>query len=149
VAYVEKIKRMNEHIEDNLKISDKLRTTVVRVSFDYNNFCKIIDVNSTIKQALQYKKSDVIGQPVNMLLPSEVRESTNEIARNIYEMISYGTFDTKTYLRSSEGWLTPIILNIRVYPSTEEGLQLIGFFTQNKEASKVYRNNNINVYNVK
>ena len=127
---------MNEHIEDNLKISDKLRTTIARVSLENNTFGKIIDVNSTIKQTLQYKKSDIIGLPISVLLPSEVRESTSEIARKIYEMFSYGTFDTKTYLRSSEGWLTPIILNIRIYPSTEEGLQLIGFFTQHKEANK-------------
>lgn len=109
---------------------------IMIISGNRSNMGTVVNANHELDQILGYKKSELIGENISLIMPEIIGRHHNLFLQNYFEKHEQTTNEIAkerlVFAQHTKGFLVPIMLFVRVIPNLENGVQFLGFLTQPK-----------------
>ena len=128
-----------DEIEDmRLTFGENSNSAVIRISGSNNKLGKILGASDEVVK-LGYKPEELIGEPINILIPPILAEIHGEIMKNYFKTgkSKIVNHQISIYPLDKHGFISPYISLVRIVPSLAEGIQMIMFLRPDKNTSAV------------
>lgn len=114
---------------DRIKYGENSNTCIITCSGNFNDMGIITNVNNEIVRILQYNKSEIIGQPINRIMPKVLADSHDAFMKNYFETSESKIIgqERDVFPTSKAGYVVPCTLMIKVLPNLNEGIRMVGF----------------------
>lgn len=114
------------------------RSTVFITSGNNENLMSILQVYKNYNEMLGYKKEDLIGNTVDVLLPEYIKEAHSYFVHKFF-MTSQGNVYNQNKIMpviSKSGCIVPCEMFLRIIPNLSEGIKFVTFITDDLETLK-------------
>lgn len=144
----------NKTIEDFTKYDENSNTCIITVSGNYKNMGTMINVNNEIHSLLGYKKSEVIGEKVESLMPKIFSENHQRLLMRYFNNPSERPLNIirTVYAMNKKGYVIPCTLTAKILPNLDKGIQLVGFLrrfdTEIEKTLDVQKDSNYLLYSI-
>mmetsp|Transcript_28675 Transcript_28675/g.25657 ORF Transcript_28675/g.25657 Transcript_28675/m.25657 type:complete len:287 (-) Transcript_28675:781-1641(-) len=128
--YVSKSATINKQFVDNdrLKYGENSNTCIITVSGNSADLGTVTNVNNEIK-VLDRTKGELINTNVNKIMPKIIRELHDGFMRHYFETSQAKIIgqERTVFPINKKGYMIPCTLMIKVLPTLDEGIKLVGF----------------------
>lgn len=111
---------------------------VLMISGNKSDMGTIINANHELEQSLGYKKDELIGENISIIMPETIGKHHNIFLQSSFEKKDQSNKEEikerLVFSQHKKGYLVPTLLFARVVPNLENGVQFLGFL---KPASKL------------
>lgn len=126
---------INKKMLDNLeqKFGGSGNAAILLMSGNKSNLGVIQNTNHELYEILGYDKKDIMGQNINMIMPSLIGDYHNKIIQHFFEKSSSElsvSHERLVLAQNMKGYLVPCSLLVRLLPNLDKGIQFIGFLTK-------------------
>ncbi|KRX00126.1 hypothetical protein PPERSA_10625 [Pseudocohnilembus persalinus] len=157
--YVMKSVQMNKQFIDNEKVryDDTSNTTIITISGNKDEMALVKNCNKELEKVLGFHKSYIMDQNISKLMPKIFGEIHNNFVSQFIQSSKEKVIgkSRSVFAEESHGYLVPCKLMIKVFPSLQEGVQIVGFLTKKvfkqieKQGAAGSNNQHYLIYNVK
>ena len=93
---------------------------------------EVIQVNQEITRILEYQKSDIVGQNINLIMPKVYAEKHNQFMATYFETSVSRVLNLQrsVYPINKQGYVVACQLYIKILPNLEKGIQIVGFLNE-------------------
>ena len=129
--YIEKTSTANKQFIDNerLKYGENSTTCIITCSGNYNNLGTVTNINNEIVRILEWSKGDIIGQNITRIMPKIIADGHDGMMRRYFETSESVIIGKEriVFPVNKSGYLVPCSLMIKVLPTLDEGIRVVGF----------------------
>lgn len=122
---------MNKQFIDNerIKYGENSNTCIITCSGNFEEIGTIKNTNNEITRILQYPKVDMIGQNLHRLMPKIIADSHDNYMKRYFETSESRVIGKErlVFPINKAGYLVPCSLMIKVLPTLDEGIRIVGF----------------------
>lgn len=107
---------------------------IVLISATSVNVGKIIHANDEIESILKYKRREIIGKNISLIMPRPIGKVHDRFIHRYFETAKPTVIDIQRQLfgRNKEGYLKEVDLIVKVYPEITEQIVFVGFIQRAK-----------------
>lgn len=123
---------MNKNIFDSeyAKIQENNNTCVITCSGSPNSLGKVLNASAELKEVLQYTNTELIGHNINKIMPTIISNLHDGFIKHYFENLTNEPHERKNgevFPLNKLGYLTPCLNTLKIIPSLNEGLKIVGF----------------------
>lgn len=111
---------------------------VIIISGNRANLGNILNANHEIEQLLGFKKIELVGENISILMPEVIGKQHNLILQKYFDkqhdLINVeNQKDFLVFAQNTKGFIVPTLLFVRVIPNLDNGVQFLGFLSHPKD----------------
>lgn len=116
-------------INEQSIFGENTQSAIVIISATSSKIGIIQHANEEIENVLGYKRKDLIGKNISMLMPRPIGKSHDRLIQRYFETAKPMVVNTKRNLfgASIEGYIKEVELLVKVYPQVNEKIVFVGF----------------------
>ncbi len=144
IAYLKKSIQVNKNISDGeyARIQENNNTCVVTCSGNPNTLGKVLSASAELKEVLQYANTELIGHNINKIMPTIISNLHDDFIKHYFENLTNELNERKNgevFPLNKLGYITPCLNTLKIIPSLNEGLKIVGFLrSKDVNASMAY-----------
>lgn len=148
VDYITKSVSVNKQFmqEKHLRYGENSNCQIFIVSGDPSSLGSILNVNSEVLRGFSLDAESVKKTSINLFMPKIYADHHDSFIKNYFTRNKNKYMDSErdVYALDTEGFICPSNLLIRILPSVQDGIKIIGLLKQNQ----LYFHNNLENINV-
>ena len=123
---------MNKNIIDGeyARIQENNNTCVITCSGNPNTLGKVLSASAELKEVLQYANTELVGHNISMVMPSIIANLHDSFMKSYFENLTLEEHERKKgeiFPLNKLGYLIPCLNTLKIIPSLNEGLKIVGF----------------------